>query len=355
MSCSDKKHILQINDLSVSFRQYENNKSNKQIDLPVISKLSVSVHAGEIVAVVGSSGSGKSLLAHAILGLLPYNASVSGEMYFNEEPLDAERIEKIRGKELAFVPQSTTYLDPLMKVGEQVSGTKRDGKRIEKQKELFRRYGLDYTTDHKYPFECSGGMTRRVLLTSALMGNPDLIIADEPTPGMDLALAKQSMADFRSFADTGKGVLLITHDIELALEVADRIAVFYAGTTVEEAPVEDFKTEETLRHPYTKALWRAMPQNGFQSLPGIQPYVKDMPKGCPFGPRCDRYSEACQGEIPVRRIGCGTVRCVKCEGPSVHMHHHHGDGNFMHTHSHNEAVHGHDLKAHEIVHTGGKQ
>ena len=204
MSCTNKRHILEIDELSISFRQYESDKSSRQVDLPVISKLSVSVHEGEIVAVVGSSGSGKSLLAHAILGLLPYNAKVTGEMYYDGELLTEKRIRELRGNKIAFVPQSTTYLDPLMNVGAQVSGSK-DEKKREKQKRLFRRYGLGEDVDKKYPFECSGGMTRRVLLTTALMGDPELIIADE-----------------------GKGVLLITHDIELALEVADRIAVFYA-------------------------------------------------------------------------------------------------------------------------------
>lgn len=311
MSCINKEHILEIDELSVSFLQYESSRGSRQIELPVISRLSVSVHKGEIVAVVGSSGSGKSLLAHAILDMLPYNASTGGSIYFEGKELTAERIHELRGNKIAFVPQSTTYLDPLMKVGEQVSGSRKDQKRIRKQQELFRRYGLGEDVDQKYPFECSGGMTRRVLLTSALMGNPRLIIADEPTPGMDLALAKKSMEDFRAFADEGNGVLLITHDIELALEVADRISVFYAGTTVEEALVTDFSSEETLRHPYTRALWRALPQNGFQPFPGVQPYVKDMPKGCPFGPRCREYSEACQGEIPMQRAGCGMVRCVK--------------------------------------------
>ena len=325
MSCTDKRHILEIDELSVSFSQYENSRSSRQIDLPVISRLSVSVHEGEIVAVVGSSGSGKSLLAHAILDLLPYNAKVEGDMYFDGELLDRERIGRLRGREIAFVPQSTNYLDPLMPVGMQVRGSRKDDSIRKKQQELFRRYGLEADVDGKYPFECSGGMTRRVLLTSALMGNPELIIADEPTPGMDLELAKKSMEDFRNFADEGKGVLLITHDIELALEVADRIAVFYAGTTVEEALVSDFKSEDTLRHPYTKALWRALPQNGFQPLPGVQPYVKEMPKGCPFGPRCSKYSQECQGEIPMQRVGCGTVRCVKYKGEplSVTEHHHH--------------------------------
>ncbi|MDC7288595.1 ABC transporter ATP-binding protein [Blautia schinkii] len=324
MSCTNKRHILEIDELSVSFLQYENSKSSSQIELPVISRLSVSVHEGEIVAVVGSSGSGKSLLAHAILGLLPYNAKVAGDMYFDGELLTQEKIAALRGNKIAFVPQSTTYLDPLMSVGAQVRGGKEEDKK-KKQRRLFKRYGLTEEVDEKYPFECSGGMTRRVLLTSALMGDPELIIADEPTPGMDLKLAKKSMEDFRRFADEGKGVLLITHDIELALEVADRIAVFYAGTTIEEAPVSDFTSEKTLRHPYTKALWRALPQNGFQSLPGVQPYVKDMPKGCPFGPRCSQYGTECEGEIPMQRVGCGTVRCVRCVGEplAVEEHHHH--------------------------------
>lgn len=309
MSCTNKKHILEIEDLSVSFLQYENNRSSRQIRLPVISRLSVSVHEGEIVAIVGSSGSGKSLLAHVVLDILPYNADISGSIYFQGELLTHKKIAALRGKEIALVPQSTTYLDPLMPVARQVRGNKTPENK-KRQKTLFRRYNLGEDVDKKYPFECSGGMTRRILLTSALMGNPKLIIADEPTPGLDLPLAKKSMEDFRAFADEGNGVLLITHDIELSLAVADRIAVFYAGTTVEEAPVSDFSSEETLRHPYTKALWRALPQNGFHPLPGVQPYVKNMPQGCPFSPRCPHQTQACQNQIPMRRVGCGTVRCT---------------------------------------------
>lgn len=319
MSCLNKRHILEIEDLSVTFSQYE--KGLNQIELPVISNLNVSVHEGEIVAVIGSSGSGKSLLAHAILGLLPYNASVSGKIYFDNQELTKERVEKLRGNEIAFVPQSTNYLDPLMKVGRQVRGSKKKKEIQELQRNLFHEYGLDDSVEELYPFECSGGMERRILFLSALMGNPELIIADEPTPGMQLELAKKSMEAFRKFADKGKGVLLITHDIELALEVADRIAIFYAGTTVEEALVTDFQSEDLLRHPYTKALYRALPQNGFHPLPGNQPYVKDMPKGCPFGPRCEWYSKECQGEIPMKLVRCGQVRCAKIQGESGGHHH----------------------------------
>lgn len=328
MSCSNKFHILEIQDLSISFRQYE--KGIRQVDLPVISRLNVTVHEGEIVAVVGSSGSGKSLLAHAILGLLPSNAMCSGEFFFLQEPLTPERMEKLRGKEIALVPQSVTYLDPLMKVGKQVRRGRRDRETVSRQRELFSQYGLAQGVEEKYPFACSGGMSRRILLATALMENPRLIIADEPTPGMELSLAGKAMEDFRRFADMGNGVLLITHDIELALKVADRIAVFYAGTTVEEALVSDFESEELLRHPYTKALWRAMPRNGFHPIDGVQPYVKDLPKGCVFGPRCPDFSQECEGEIPERVIRCGTVRCIKCR--EDHSHHHHG-GKEAHEHA----------------------
>lgn len=329
MSCLDKEHILEIEDLSVSFTQYE--KGLRQINLPVISNLNVSVHKGEIVAVVGASGSGKSLLAHAVMGILPPNANVKGRIYFQDELLDTNAISRLRGKEIALVPQSVNYLDPLLKVGKQVRQNKKDEKTLKHQRRLFKGYDLKEETENLYPFELSGGMARRVLLASALMGDPQLIIADEPTPGLQLDLAKKAMRDFRRFADEGKGVLLITHDIELALETADRIAVFYAGTTVEEAKTQDFQAEETLRHPYTKALWRALPQNGFQALPGNQPYVKDMPQGCPFAPRCQWFTPECQGEIPLKIVGCGTFRCVHGEKGEPHQHHEHG-GKYHHHH-----------------------
>ena len=142
MSCTNKRHILEIEELSVSFLQYENDRSSRQVELPVISRLSVSVHEGEIVAVVGSSGSGKSLLAHAILGMLPYNAKVGGQMYFDGELLTAEKMKELRGNKIAFVPQSTTYLDPLMKVGEQVSQSRKNAARRQRQRSLFARQGL---------------------------------------------------------------------------------------------------------------------------------------------------------------------------------------------------------------------
>ena len=313
MTLMMKKPILEIENLSVSFLQYD--KGLIQIELPVITNLSVAVGEGEIVAVVGASGSGKSLLAHAVLGLLPANADVSGILRFEGKELDAAAIAALRGNGITLVPQSTTYLDPLLKVGKAVRKNKKDQSTVAKQRALFKHFQLGPAAENLYPFELSGGMARRVLLSAALMEGPRLIIADEPTPGLDLELAKKAMADFRAFADQGHGVLLITHDIEVALGVADRIAVFYAGTTVEEALAADFKKEATLRHPYTKALWRALPENGFQALPGSQPFVKAMPKGCPFGPRCPLFSPDCEGEIPLKTMRGGTVRCLKAPSP----------------------------------------
>lgn len=164
-----------------------------------------------------------------------------------------------------------------------------------------------------YPFELSGGMTRRVLISTAVVEAPSLVIADEPTPGLDPRSLHHIMDHFREIADSGAGLLLITHDLEAALAIADRVAVFYAGETIEEAPASDFAAEETLRHPYTRALWRAMPQHGFQPIPGAQPYPGAAPQGCPFLPRCPRRTAECGSAVPYRPVEGGFVRCLHPE------------------------------------------
>lgn len=304
----ERKVILDIRNFSVAFEQYEN--GFKKTSLPTIRELDVTIHEGEMVAVVGSSGSGKSLLAHGILGILPYNATLGGEIYYDGELLTEERKKALRGNEIVLVPQSIAYLDPLMKIGAQIRKGKKDPASKEKLDQIFEGYHLKQEVQEMYPFELSGGMNRRVLVSTAMMGNPRLVIADEPTPGLHMDMVRRVMSHFRELADQGAGVLLITHDLEQALEVADRVVVFYAGTTVEDAAVSDFKKEEDLRHPYSKALWRALPQNGFQFISGVQPYVKDLPKGCPFGPRCEQCTEQCQKDIPYRTVRDGRVRCI---------------------------------------------
>ncbi len=309
---TEQTPILKIEHMNITFTQYD--RGMRQTELPVIRNLDVEVHAGEMVAVVGSSGSGKSLLAHGVMGVLPYNASMGGRILYCGEELTKQRIERLRGNEIVMVPQSIAYLNPLMKIGSQIRKGSKDEKVKRKLRDIFARYSLKPEVEELYPFELSGGMNRRILISTALIEEPKLVIADEPTPGLDLKMAKRAMEHFRELADMGAGVLVITHDLELALETADRIAVFYAGTTLEEATVSDFEREETLRHPYSKALWRAMPKNGFGFVSGEQPYVKELPGGCPFAPRCGRCTEECRkGEIPSQEIRGGRVRCLHLE------------------------------------------
>lgn len=302
----NKKPLLSVKDLTVSFSQYDHGW--EKFDLEVIHSLDVEVYPGEILAVVGSSGSGKSLLAHSVLGILPGNAKVSGSMEFDGQKLTTELQKKVRGNEMVFIPQSVDYLDPLMKVGKQVQGIRGT---IEKVKNAFKRYNLDETVEEMYPFQLSGGMARRVLISTAVMENAKLIIADEPTPGLDVNMAMETLRHFRELADQGCGVLLITHDIDLALNVADKIAVFYAGTTVEVCPVDDFKQgKDTLRHPYSKAFLDALPQNQFKPIDGAQPYAGSLPEGCLFAARCPYRTEECSREVEMRSLRGGNVRCI---------------------------------------------
>ncbi|HLR09762.1 MAG TPA: ABC transporter ATP-binding protein [Sporosarcina sp.] len=298
--------IIDVEHLSIAFEQQGNMQS------PVLSDLSVRLEAGEILAIVGSSGSGKSLLAHAILGILPQNAKVDGRISYEGESLTENRLARLRGEELVFIPQSVNYLDPLMKVGKQVAYAVKSGNRKAKQRQAFRRYRLKEDVEGNYPFELSGGMARRVLLATAAVTNAKVVIADEPTPGLDPQVLKEALGNFQQFKAEGCAVMMITHDIEAALQIADKIAVFYAGTIVEIASVKDFTGDgENLRHPYTIALWRALPQNGFQPIPGTQPTVDALPPGCSFAPRCPWKTDACDIERPpLRAVRDGEVRCI---------------------------------------------
>lgn len=300
--------LLEVSDLSVSFRMYDG--ALEQRDLQVISSLSLTVYPGEILAIAGSSGSGKSLLASAILGILPGNATTGGSLRYNGENLTPQRQKQLRGTEIALVPQSVAFLDPLMQVGKQVDGHRKP-RPTEKRRGLFRRFGLPEKTEKLYPFQLSGGMARRALVSTALITEAKLIIADEPTPGMSLDQALEALKLFREMADEGRAVVLITHDIDLAFAFADRVAVFYAGTTVETAPAQDFRQgPEALRHPYSKALWNALPQNGFTPIAGFQPYAGNLPQGCLFAPRCPYATEECRTTVPpMRQVRGGEVRC----------------------------------------------
>lgn len=263
-------HLLTVEHLTVAYRTYDPRARfwrPRRAYHDVLRDLTLSVHEGEILALVGASGSGKSVLADALMGLFDANAVASGEMWFDGSLVTPGDLGNLRGHGISLVPQGVSSLDPLMRVGEQVRGEARGAdrrarkedarRRMVRQRELFEAYGLASEVERMYPHELSGGMARRVLLMCALMEEPRLLIADEPTPGMDDESAAVAAHDLRAFAQDGGGVLLITHDLDFALSIADRLAVFREGTIVEETSVSAFRRAETLRDPYARELSRA--------------------------------------------------------------------------------------------------
>lgn len=299
--------VLEVRNLSIAFRQYEG--FLQQVTLPVINDLSVTVREGEILAIVGASGSGKSLLADSVLGLLPDNAIMGGTIRFRGEETDKARLKDLRGTEIALLPQSVLAFDPLMRVGPQARGARPTKEVAQKQSRVFQELELPEETERLFPFQLSGGMARRVLFSTAVTSGADLVIADEPTPGMQVDQAISALSLLKELASKGTAVMLITHDIDLAIRFADRVGVFYAGTVVEVARAEDFEVgPEALRHPYSRALWRALPQNDFEATPGSQPYPGYT--GCPFAPRCWLRTAECEQSMPPdREWRGGMVRC----------------------------------------------
>ena len=290
--------LLEVNNLSISFTQYVQGLNRH--DSKVITDLTIDVDESEIVAILGSSGSGKSLLAHSILGILPYNSHVTGEIKYEGQVLDQELKEKLRGDEICLIPQSVNFLDPLMKVSEQAIGECKDENEHKekklRQREIFDKYGLDESVDDLYPFELSGGMARKVFLSTELVGYPKLLIADEPTPGLDSKSVEETIEDIRNLKENSIGVLLITHEIDVALKTADRIAIFYSGYVIEINTVENFKNAENVLHPYSKALINSLPRNGFNLTEGVQP-LDEVP-GCPYYENCPIRLDKCEKNKP---------------------------------------------------------
>jgi peptide/nickel transport system ATP-binding protein len=254
--------LLDITALSVSFTQYAGAFRTRTVH--VVEDLNLDIGPGEIVAVIGASGSGKTLLAHAVLGILPANATVTGTIRYRGKELTRSDLRRILGREISFIPQSVTYLDPLMPVGKQVRIGLEPASAGQVQRRLFRRYGLDEQVGKQYPFQLSGGMLRRVLFATSVREGVRLVIADEPTPGLHPEAMEEILLHLREIAEEGAGVMLITHDIISAAKIAHRVAVMRSGrlVTVEEAAAFT-DAGDRLKHDYARQLWRALPQNDF--------------------------------------------------------------------------------------------
>lgn len=303
------KALLEVMDLSVTFCMYEKGLRQKKIN--AISNLCIKAAKGEILAVAGASGSGKSILAHAIMGLLPSNAEIKGTIQYQGEDLTQKRLKTLRGRKIVLLPQGVSCLNPMIPIGRQMrkADSGKEGQIL--QRNAFKRFGLNEKTEALYPFQLSGGMARRALLATIGQENPELIIADEPTPGLDLKMAEYAFDYFRECADKGAGVIIITHDIDTAVRYADKIAIFFSGTTLETAPSSDFsKGEEAFRHPYTKALFASLPQNGFVATKEILPHKEQSVEGCIYAPLCSWVKEDCHQKIPMRKLRGGEVRCI---------------------------------------------
>jgi peptide/nickel transport system ATP-binding protein len=308
--------LLEVEGFTLRFVQYARGLRRRQLE--VITGLDLTADPGELVAVVGASGSGKSLLAHALLGLLPDNAREGGRLRYDGEPLTRQRRAALRGRELALIPQSIAALDPLTPVLRQAEraatlagATDPTGR----ARTALAARQLPEASWQRYPHQLSGGMARRALAAVATMPDARLVLADEPTPGLHPEVVAKTLQGLRALADGGAAVVLITHELAGALEVADRIAVFYAGTTVEQAPVGAFAGEgQTLAHPYSRALWQALPRNGMVPLPGGQPSPDDLPPGCLFADRCPLVTDECRLARPEpRQVGPSLVRCIHAQ------------------------------------------
>jgi peptide/nickel transport system ATP-binding protein len=318
--------MLEVEQLAISFDRYTAFLARGRLQ-PVRS-LDLSLAAGEIMAVVGESGAGKSLLAHAVLGLLPENAKVSGSMRFCGEALTPSRIAQLRGKEIALIPQAVSYLNPLWRVGGQVDRAARLGGQHRNAaaagtNAAFERYGLEQGVRDLFPFQLSGGMAKRVLTAAATVGKAKLILADEPTAGLDTANSRKMLSFLRLLADAGRSVLLITHDLDTALQVTDKVAVFHNGMTIEIAPSRVFSKTNGARHPYTRLLFNALPQNDFTaSINGNGGFIQNDGhwRGCGFYHQCPSAGQICMDRTPPKqKTAGGWVRChylqdeVSCE------------------------------------------
>lgn len=285
----------------------------KMGEVAAVSGVSFALEPGEFLGIVGESGSGKSVTARSILGLLPEFATVTGSVELSgAEILGAGRqaLRKIRGRRIGFVFQDAlAALDPVYTIGDQLVEAlqahfpiSRKAAR-EKAASLLEEVGLKDPRAqlNRYPHQLSGGMRQRVVIATALIADPELIIADEPTTALDVTVQKQVLDLLRRIAaNRGTAVILITHDLGVVAQTCDRVAVFYGGLLVEEADTSTLFS--TPHHPYTAALLRSLPKLGerdkFSAIPGNPVQIVGSLQACPFAPRCMFTTDECMSRIP---------------------------------------------------------
>jgi oligopeptide/dipeptide ABC transporter ATP-binding protein len=309
----DQVPLLDIRGLTIAFG-----------GVPVVDALDLAILPGASLGVVGESGSGKSMTALAVMGLLPEGARLSGSISFEGNLLDDVRREALRGTRIAMVFQEPmTSLNPVLTVGEQIAETLRYHQKLDRRAARARAaelLGLVEIPDaarrlDSYPHQMSGGQRQRVMIAIALACNPALLIADEPTTALDATVQAGILDLLRGLRrDFGMAVMLITHDLGVVSDFAERVVVMYAGRAVERAPAERLFAAPA--HPYTQALLAAIPRmHGpiapLPAIPGTVPLPHAMPRGCRFAPRCAQARDACARVPPQVTIAAGhDVACV---------------------------------------------
>jgi peptide/nickel transport system ATP-binding protein len=311
--------LLSVRDLRVEF-------ATRKGPLIALDGVSLDIGRGEVLGVVGESGAGKSLTGLAIIGLIdPPGRIAGGEIALDGERIDnlpPARMREIRGRRIGIIFQDPlTSLNPLMRVGDQIAETIQAHKRVGRREARERAIGWlaevgipsPETRIDGYPHEFSGGMRQRVVIALALCAEPELVIADEPTTALDVSVQAQIIALIKSLTRRhGAAVMLITHDMGVIAETADRVAVMYAGRIAEIGEVRELVRDPL--HPYTQGLMAAIPTvasrpQRLMQIPGAMPRLAAIPPGCAFAPRCPRAFERCAKRPPLFAVGDRSSAC----------------------------------------------
>jgi oligopeptide/dipeptide ABC transporter ATP-binding protein len=329
LKTSDENNILEVGGLGVSFRMPEG-------DVNAVRGVSFSIAGGETLGLVGESGCGKSVTAFSLLGLVPPPGEIiSGSIRYRGREITSlveDELRSVRGREIAMIFQEPmTSLNPVLSIGYQIiEGVRRhfdigEKKAMDVAVEMLSSVGIPNPEKryHSYPHEFSGGMRQRVMIAMALSMSPSLLIADEPTTALDVTIQAQILdLLLRIQKERGMTMLLITHDLGIVANIADHIAIMYAGEIVEYGRTADIFRNPL--HPYTRGLFDAVPKIGgkrkrLKTIPGTVPALTGIPTGCVFHPRCPVGSAECL-ESPIELFGFRrgqTARCIKAGGRRV--------------------------------------